>query len=155
MPGALPLWGSQSTSHEGEGRAGWRQPFSIFTLQEGRRRESNLPMKSTSQLDMELPPHSWPSQLSLKSLGLILRGEEGAVFHICISLPEHREISAFFPQIRPCNISSSAFVREMLFIRIRQTLLSVYFMHYLLRSPETNATPVPVIYCIWVSQADP
>lgn len=83
----------------------------------------------------------------IKITCLICRGKEGEVFAICIFSPEHRGISAFFPQIRPCNISSSAFIREMLFIRIRQTLLSVYFMHYLLQSPETNATSLPVIYC--------
>lgn len=155
MPGALPLWASQSTPHQGEGRAGWRQPFSTFTLKEWRRREGNLPMKSMSQLDMELPLRSWPFQLSLKSLAWFAGVRKGQCLPICIISPEHRGISAFFPQIWPCNISSSAFVREMLFIRIRQTLLSVYFMHYLLQSPETNATSVPVIYCIWVSQADP
>lgn len=152
---ALPIWASQSTPHQDEGTAGWRQPFSTFTLQEGRRRESNSPMKSTSQLNMALPPHSWPSRLSLKSLAWFSRVRKGWCFPVCIILPEHREISSFFPQNQPCNISSSEFVREMLFIRICQTLLSVYFMHYLLQSPETNATSVPVIYCTWVSQADP
>lgn len=36
MPEALPLWRSQSTSYQGEGRAGWGQPFATFTVQVGK-----------------------------------------------------------------------------------------------------------------------
>lgn len=151
MPGALPLWGSQSTPHQGEGRDSPSAPLPCKRGGEGR---ATCPWN---------PHHSWiwsclpvPDPLNSHQNHL-LDSQRWGRGSVCPSASSRlsAEISAFFPQIRPCNIRSSAFVREMLFIRIRQTLLSVYFMHYLLQSPETNATPVPVIYCIWVSQADP
>lgn len=125
-------------------------PSPPFTLQAGKEKEEQFAHEvhvtaaqgaATLVLD---PPNYYPtSKITHWSLGVRKRW----CLPICIILPERGEISVVFSPNLALLLAALRSL-EMLFIRIHQTLLSVYFMHYLLLSPETNATPVPVIYCI-------
>lgn len=121
-----------------------------FTLQVGKEKgepfahEVHAPAAYRAATPVLDPPNCHPSsKITRWSSG----ARKGRCLPICIISPERGEISAFFSP-NPALLLAALHSLEMLFIRIHQTLLSVYFMHYLLQSPETNATPVLVIYCI-------